>query len=242
MAACMKDSKIASRRSGRIPGPVSAASHGQAAQLFQFRRELEPLVLQADAALHISDRQGYPFHHAVALTLRGWARVMEGTIDAGLEQLRRGLAMQAAAGADMERPYGLGLLADALLRANLIEEGLAATNEALTVIARRARAFFWEAELHRLHGKLLLRQGSAEAAEASLHAALATATRQGARSLELRAAVSLGRAWSQTGRSEQARELVLPIYAAFSEGFETPDLQDARSFLEELEPAAGGAP
>src|SRR5262249_13228262 len=95
---------------------------------------------------------------------------------------------------------------------------------------------WWEAEIHRLRGVLLLRQpGTPQAeAEAWLQRALDVARRQEARSLELRAAMSLARLWQQQGKHAAARELLAPIYGWFTEGFDTPDLQEAKALLEEL--------
>jgi tetratricopeptide (TPR) repeat protein len=215
---------------------MQASAHAQSAELFHFRRELEPLIEHAEKALTISERQGYPFHHAIALTLRGWARVMEGAVEEGLAAIARGLEMQRSAGADIERPYGLGLYAEALLHAGRIDDGLSAVDEAIEIIGRRARAFFWEAELHRLRGELLLKRGADEEAERSLRTALATAQRQDALSLQLRAAMSLARLESdhpgqRRGADEPARELVGALYARFGEGFDTADLRDARAML-----------
>jgi adenylate cyclase len=210
---------------------MQAASHSQMAQLCQFRLELAPLTEHSEAALHISERQGYPFHYAVALTLRGWARVVEGGVDEGLEQIRRGLAMHEAAGAAIERPYGLGLLADALLRAGRRPEGLAVVDEALATIERRARAFFWEAELHRLRGELLVGEGAMDDAVASFQGALTVASRQGARSLELRAATSLCRLEHQLGTSNGGRERLRAVFDWFEEGRDTPDLRESAALL-----------
>ena len=95
---------------------------------------------------------------------------------------------------------------------------------------------WYEAELHRIKGELLLRQAVPDApqAEACFQQALAVARRQQARSWELRAAMSLSRLWQQQGKRAEARELLAPIYSWFTEGFDTPDLQEARVLLEEL--------
>jgi predicted ATPase len=89
----------------------------------------------------------------------------------------------------------------------------------------------WEAELHRLRGELLLMAGNVAAAERSLREAMAIARRQQAKSWELRAANNLARLWQQQGKTEEARQLLQPIYDWFSEGFDTPDLQEARALL-----------
>ena len=97
---------------------------------------------------------------------------------------------------------------------------------------------YWEAEIHRLRGVLLLRQpGTPQAeAEAWLQRALDVARRQEAKSLELRAAMSLSRLWQQQGKRDEARALLAPIYGWFTEGFDTADLQEAQALLEELSP------
>jgi predicted ATPase len=95
---------------------------------------------------------------------------------------------------------------------------------------------WWEAEVHRLRGVLLLRQTGMpqEEAEAWLQRALDVARRQEAKSLELRAAMSLSRLWQQQGKRDEARALLVPIYGWFTEGFDTADLQEAKALLEEL--------
>ena len=98
---------------------------------------------------------------------------------------------------------------------------------------------YWEAELHRLQGELLLTRAAAEpavpeAAEACFHRALAVARRQSARSLELRALVSLGRLYQRLGRRAEARPMVAEAYGRFTEGFDTPDLREAKALLDEL--------
>jgi predicted ATPase len=95
---------------------------------------------------------------------------------------------------------------------------------------------WWKAEVCRLRGVLLLRQpGTPQAeAEAWLQRALDIARRQQAKSLELRAALSLSRLWQQQGRRDEAHALLAPVYHWFTEGFDTADLQEAKGLLEEL--------
>jgi predicted ATPase len=97
---------------------------------------------------------------------------------------------------------------------------------------------FWEAELHRLKGELLLAQAGTrhqvQEAEACFHQALSIARHQQAKSLELRAAMSLARLWQHQGKHNVAPELLTPIYGWFTEGFDTADLQDAKALLDEL--------
>jgi predicted ATPase len=132
----------------------------------------------------------------------------------------------------MERPYSLGLLADALAHAGQDEAALKGIAEALALPEIRERSFFWEAELHRLQGVLLLRQGSLEGAEGCLRRSMQVAALQGGRSLELRSAVSLCRFHRETGLAPDAPGLLQAVLGSFREGFGTPDLREARALLE----------
>jgi predicted ATPase len=132
-------------------------------------------------------------------------------------------------------PYHLALLAEVLAQVGQTAAGLESLAEALAAVAQSA-ARWWEAELHRLRGELLLQHSvaSPEEAETCFQQALDVACRQQAKSLELRAALSLSRLWQQRGQRDEARELLAPIYAWFTEGFDTADLQEAKALLEEL--------
>jgi len=116
-----------------------------------------------------------------------------------------------------------------------MEDGLQALAEAHTLVEQQEERW-WEAEVCRLRGVLLLRQtGTPQAeAEAWFQRALDIAHRQEAKSLELRAALSLSRLWQQQGKRAEARALLAPIYDWFTEGFDTADLQEAKALLEEL--------
>jgi predicted ATPase len=116
------------------------------------------------------------------------------------------------------------------------EDGLQALVEAHTLVEQHEERA-WEAEVYRLRGVLLLRQpGTPQAeAEAWLQRALDVARRQQAKSLELRAAMSLSRLWQQQGKQAEARALLAPVYGWFTEGFDTADLQEARALLEALD-------
>jgi predicted ATPase len=130
-------------------------------------------------------------------------------------------------------PYYLALLAEAYGQAGQPEAGLTCLTEALTLAEATAERW-WEAELYRLKGELLLRLSLPDISQATacFHQALEVARRQQAKSLELRAALSLSRLWQQHGKQDQARQLLTEVYSWFTEGFETPDLQEARVWLE----------
>jgi predicted ATPase len=149
--------------------------------------------------------------------------------------MRRGLATLQAMGAT--RPRLLLLLAEAYGRTGQPDQGLCVLDEALALI-QKTTARCSEAELHRLRGELLLMQsagGAEAAAEACFQRAIDLARQQQAKSWELRAAMSLCRLWQRQGKRDEARQLLAGIYGWFTEGFDTPDLKDARALLEELE-------
>ena len=130
----------------------------------------------------------------------------------------------------MERPYCLGLLAEALMLAGRTDETLDTLEQALVIIQARARTFFWESELYRLRGEVRFRAGLHEDAALDIGRALEIATRQHSPTLELRAAVTLSRHERQLGRSGPQRR-VARLYARFTEGLDTQDLRDARALV-----------
>jgi predicted ATPase len=140
-----------------------------------------------------------------------------------------------ATGTEIQRAYSLGLLANAYRQMGQVKEGLAALEEALTAIDK-TEACWAEAELHRLKGELLLRQAVSDVTQAEIcfDQALAVARRQQAKSLELRAAMSLSRLWQERGKRAGGHQLLAEIYGWFTEGFDTADLREAQTLLEEL--------
>jgi predicted ATPase len=145
------------------------------------------------------------------------------------------LVAAEATGARSSKPFYLVQLAEALALAGKIEEALAALDDAFaTAAVSGARG--WEAEIHRLRGELTGRLPYPDPAKAedSFRTALVIAREQGTRGYELRAATSLARLWREQGRRADARDLLAPLYASFTEGFDTADLNDAKALLEEL--------
>jgi predicted ATPase len=166
------------------------------------------------------------------MMLHGWCLAARGQPAAGIGLLRQGLADWQATGAVSHRPYHLALLAQALAQDGRPGEGLTALDEGLTLAAATGEGFM-SAELHRLRGELLLAGAAADpgAAEAAIRQALDVARRQGARSLELRALMSLTRLCRSQGRAAEAEPMLAAAYAWFTEGLDTPDLQEARAIL-----------
>jgi predicted ATPase len=167
--------------------------------------------------------------------MQGWAQVAQGQKEDGLAQMRNGLAALRATGAALRLPYYLALLAEACGQTGNVAEGLTLLAEALAQ-AHNTRESWMEAELHRLKGELLLSLSADNYTEAEgyLHQALTVARRQQAKALELRAAMSLSRLWQQQGKQTEAYQLLAEIYGWFTEGFDTPDLQDAKVLLDAL--------
>ena len=157
-------------------------------------------------------------------------------------QIAQGWEAVQQFGQQLYRPYQLALLAEAYGQAGQPEAGLPCLAEAVTVVAATEERW-WEAEVSRLQGELLLRLSRPDLprATACFHQALDVAQRQQARALELRAALSLARLWQQQGKRAEAHALLTPIYGWFTEGFDTADLQDAKAMVEELGSAHGEA-
>jgi predicted ATPase len=167
----------------------------------------------------------------------GWCQAEHGECSDGVAQLRQGLTRVEATGALAHRTYHLALLAEALCRQEQIEEGLDRLAVALAQMDGTGECFH-AAELHRLQGELLLRQEPARAAdreaEECFRRALTVARTQQAKSLELRAAMSLTRLYQQHNRQAEVVPMLTDCYGWFTEGFETPDLQEARALLDQI--------
>jgi predicted ATPase len=216
--------------------PFSLGYALSAAAIFHaYRREGRAAQERAEAAIILAMEQGFPIWTARGSILRGWALVQQGQAKEGIEQLREGLRGLRATGAEAMRPYFLALLAEAYGTLSQPEAGLAALAEALTVIGTTGERWD-EPELYHLKGALLLQQSidNHAAAQACFQHALAVARSLQAKSLELRAATSLARLWQCQDKCAAARELLVPIYGWFTEGFDTADLQEAKVLLEEL--------
>ena len=232
---------------------------GFAARLHQLRREGQLTREQAEATITLCTDQGIPFFLALGTVLRGWALAEQGQTEEGITQIRQGLAGWQATGAEVSTPLYLALLAETYGRGGQPNEGLAAVERGLA-IADKNEERFYEAELYRLKGELLLNgefrtrndeqqkktsQPSSvhrpsffvhrsEEAEACFHTAIEIARHQSAKSFELRAAMSLVRLWRQQAKLTEAYTLLAEVYGWFTEGFNTKDLREAKTLLDEL--------
>jgi DNA-binding winged helix-turn-helix (wHTH) protein len=212
--------------------PYSLAyATGRAAWFHHLRRDPEATRAAAEIALGHATANGFELIRAQATLLRGWAITMQGDPVEGIALMREGEAAWESAGAVLVRPLHLALLAEGVARAGSVEEGLGLLAEARAV-AERTGERWWEAELYRLTGELSLRGGRQRAeAERGFRHAIEVARQQGARSLELRAAVSLCRLPGRRGSSKPPDEALAAAYAQFTEGLESADLRDARALL-----------
>src|SRR5207245_4285967 len=167
--------------------------------------------------------------------LRGWALAQQGQAQDGIAQIEQGLSAFRATGAEIERSYFLALLAEAYGMMEQPETGLTMLTEALALVDTTGEHWY-EPELYRLKGALLLQQSADHHAEAEscFHHALEIARSQQAKSFELRAATSLARLWQSQEKRDEARQLLGNVYGWFTEGFDTADLQEAKALLDAL--------
>jgi predicted ATPase len=211
-----------------------------AAMLHQFRREMRAAQERAEAAIRLTTEQGFPHWRSHGVILGGWALVQQGQAQEGIEQINHGLIAHRATGAALLRPYFLALLAEAYGITGEPHAGLTALAEALTLVDTTGERWY-EAELYRLKGELLLQQssGNQAAAETCFQQAITIAQDQQAKSWEIRAATSLARLWQQQGKREEAWQVLGDVYGWFMEGFDTADLMEAKALLDELSESRG---
>jgi tetratricopeptide (TPR) repeat protein len=206
-----------------------------AALVHTFRHEPPAAADCAERALKICEENRIAQFHAYALCVDGWALATFGESEKGLTQIRAGLD---AFGLGGSQHVLLALQVDVQLAIGQPEAALASVAAALKAVEKTGGAPL-EAELYRLRGEaLLVGAGALSEAEAAIQQAIDVARRQNAKSWELRGAMSLARLRRQQGRPQEAAALLAPIFAWFTEGFDTADLQAARTLLAELtEPA-----
>lgn len=205
-----------------------------AAMLHQLRRDGLRTRAFADACAAFASEHGLSFWLAGSTIMFGWALAAEGSGEEAAARLRRGLDDWQATGSVTYRTYFLGLLAEVLGTRQRHAEARQVVAEALALVEQTGERVY-EAELHRLDGVLLLAEaGHEKEAEHSFKKALAVAGGQNAKSLELRAAMSLARLCRKQGQPAEGRKVLARAYDFFTEGFDTRDLQEAKALLEQL--------
>ncbi len=203
--------------------------------LHQLRRDKAMVQAWGERMALLAAEQRLALQEATATVARGWVLSTQGQAKSSLSELQQGLDACVNLGMRMFEPLHRALLAEAHLHAGEAQLGLDVLEEGLRFVSRSG-LHFWESELLRVKGMLLAHvspDGQYEA-ENCCQEALVVARRQRAKSLELRAAMSLARLWCDQGRREEARDVLGPIYGWFTEGFDTPDLQDAKALLDEM--------
>jgi len=206
-----------------------------AAIVHQFRREAETAYQRAEAAITVCKEHNFAYYLGWAMIIRGWALADQGDCEEGIAEIKRGLRILRDTEAKRSLPFYLSLLAEAYRKSGQAEEGLRVLSEAF-VEAQSIEERWWEAELYRLKGALLLQQSMPDAkqVEDNFHQALNVARRQQSILLELRAATSLYRLGQQQGKHNDARQLLAEVYNRFTEGFGTPDLKEAKGLLHDI--------
>jgi predicted ATPase len=209
---------------------------GETARFHQCRREVSAVQEHAEATIRVAKEQGFPLWISFGALLSGWGRAYQGQAQEGIEQITQGLIAYRATGAVVFQPYFLALLAEAHSMRGQPEAGLTVLTEALALVDTTGERWY-ESEIYRLQGELLLQQSSDNptAAESCFQQAINIAQNQQAKSFELRAATSMARLWQSQGKRQEAHDLLAPVYSWFTEGFDTVDLQDAKALLEVLE-------
>jgi class 3 adenylate cyclase/tetratricopeptide (TPR) repeat protein len=189
---------------------------------------------EADELVAAAIEHGFSLYHAQGTIFRGWVKVDNGNISEGIHLLHSGSNAYRATGSEVWMPHYRALLATAFGIVGQVEEALTLLDDTLNIVARTGEHWF-AAELNRLKGQILLRQGHFEEAEELYRKALSIAREQEAKLWELRAAVSLAHLWRDQGRPAEAHNLLAPVYGWFAEGFDTPDLKEAKALLDALD-------
>jgi predicted ATPase len=200
--------------------------------VFQVGRQTQTCRDLSSELLELSQEHDFPMMRGAGMFFSGWATADGGELEQGVALMERGLALYSAV-RHINRPHMLAVLAIAQADLGKPDEGFELLEEALASIEVSGERWCL-AELHRLRGRLLVAPGQHDEREACFRRAIEVSRGQRAKTLELRAATSLARLWSDQGRNAEARDLLAPIYGWFTEGFDTPDLKEAKILLDAL--------
>jgi predicted ATPase len=204
----------------------------QYAIVLQVGRQRQSCCDLATELIELSQEHDFPMMRGAGVFFLGWATADGGELEQGVSLMEQGLALFSAV-RQVTRPYMLAVLAGAKTELGRPDEGLELLKDALASTAVSGERW-WQAELHRLKGRLLAARGQHDESEACFRCAIEVSRGQSAKTLELRAATSLARFWSDRARNAEARDLLAPIYGWFTEGFGTPDLKEAKILLDAL--------
>ncbi|ETW93674.1 MAG: hypothetical protein ETSY1_38195 [Candidatus Entotheonella factor] len=205
------------------------------AMIHHFRYELPEMQEHLEACLALAREHDLPFIVALGQIFQGWLTAVQEDCRTGIAQIQQGLQDYQTIRGELALPYILGLLADAYRRAGQTDEGFNAMDEALESLERTGERI-WASEVYRLHAELFLQRTAPDVgqAESQFFKAIEAARKTGAKLLELRATVSLGRLWQEQGKAEAAQTLLAPLYNGFTEGVDTAAIREAKALLDEL--------
>jgi predicted ATPase len=209
---------------------------GAGVNLYQFMRERQSALEMAETAISKAEEMGFLYVLRIGRIVKSWALAEPGQAHDAVALIKEGNAALSAARVEVWLTHNLATLAELCAMAGRIEEGLRALAEALRRLEQSGECF-WEAEIYRVRGELLLKQNESncDEAQASFERAIQIARAQTAKSLELRATTSLARLLRDTNRRHKTHAMLTDIYGWFTEGFDTYDLKDAKALLDELE-------
>ena len=214
--------------------PMLADIHGFASYVHELRGEPDLMKARAAARLAITTESGYAAGRALSEIYLGWADAKAGDHAGGIARMRRYMAEMKATGSEYITDRGLAFIALALASMKRFDESLRTLDEAFSFVEKSGLRFY-EAELHRLKGELMLARSASNtaAAEQSFRTAIEISRKQHARSWELRATTSLARLLAKRRKRAEGRAMLAEIYHWFTEGFDTADLKEARALLDE---------
>ena len=229
----LKDSERLVHELDRVDDTTLWLTH--AARLHAHRLEADLAEDYATRAIMLAEEHGFPFYRGYATVLKGWALFAKGAVDEGINLMNEGLETRGATGTILLQSYFRAVLSEALASVDQAENGHALFRDAFERLKSTAERWC-EAEFHRIAGVLKLKPPEADEieAEASLLSAISVARHQKAKSWELRAAVDLAQLWKSQARSQEAYDLLAPLYNWFTEGFDTADLRSAEALLRDL--------
>jgi class 3 adenylate cyclase/predicted ATPase len=190
---------------------------------------------QAQELAALAEEKDATFWKAAGLPLQGWILALTGQASDAVRMIKSGITAWASTGSTLNMPLHLRYLAMAYAELGQLDDASRCVETAMTTM-ETTKERCWEAEVNRIAGEIALKSAEPDTkkAQAYFERAIAVARQQQAKSLELRAAVSLARLWRSQGKQQQARELLAPVYGWFTEGFDTRDLKEAKALLEEL--------
>ena len=197
------------------------------------RKDGESLQMNAEELMRLSQERSLTGWFATGMRSQGEAFALQGKLQKGVIQSRKGIDAMQSEKMWIYHSGTLALLAEVQVKAGNLDEALVNLDEAFAFVERTDERY-WEAELYRLKGELLLNQGDDACAETSFNNAVEISCRQSAKSLELRAVMSLCQLLEKQGKKKEAHQMLTEVYDWFTEGFETPDLIEARKLIQEL--------